>query len=93
MDSIDPLISVLGLPILAAGNAAAPITVNVPTIGSIIAIVVALIGLFLSSFNSGAEIAFFSLTKEDVEGIENDTVRERIQNLLKTPERLLGTTL
>ena len=54
---------------------------------------VALIGLFLSSFNSGAEIAFFSLTKEDVEGIENDTVRERIQNLLKTPERLLATIL
>ena len=66
---------------------------NPPTLGSIIAIVVAVFGLFLSAFNSGSEIAFFSLKSKDVEEIADDVRRDRVTSLLKTPERLLATIL
>lgn len=70
-----------------------PIVFNVPTFGSLVAIVVALVGLFLSAFNSGSEIAFFSLKRDDVESIDDETVRDRVSALLKNPERLLATIL
>lgn len=54
---------------------------------------VAVFGLFLSAFNSGSEIAFFSLKSKDVEEIADDVRRERVTSLLKTPERLLATIL
>jgi len=69
------------------------IQVNTPTVGSIIAIVVAIIGLLLSAFNSGSEIAYFSLTPSDVEDISDTTVRGKVARLLSTPERLLATIL
>ena len=70
-----------------------PITFQAPTVGSLVAIFVALAGLFLSAFNSGSEIAFFSLKQDDVESIEDESVRERVASLLKNPERLLATIL
>ena len=70
-----------------------PVTFNAPTVGSIAAIVVALIGLALSAFNSGSEIAYFSLTKDDVEDIADESVRARVARLLKKPEKLLATIL
>ncbi|MCQ2288006.1 MAG: gliding motility-associated protein GldE [Muribaculaceae bacterium] len=50
-------------------------------------------GLFLSAFNSGSEIAFFSLTKEQIAGIVSDSQRERITHLLSKPDKLLATIL
>ena len=47
----------------------------------------------LSAFNSGAEIAFFSLKRTQIEEIEDDQSRERISTLLSTPEKLLATIL
>lgn len=70
-----------------------PITFNVPTTGSIVAMAVSILGLFLSAFNSGSEIAFFSLTKEQIAGITSDSKRERISELLSNPEKLLATIL
>ncbi|MBQ2236326.1 MAG: DUF21 domain-containing protein, partial [Muribaculaceae bacterium] len=64
-----------------------------PTMGSIVAIVVALGGLVLSAFNSGSEIAFFSLTRDDVASIEDDECRARVETLLANPEKLLATIL
>ena len=64
-----------------------------PTTGSIIAIIVAVFGLFLSAFNSGSEIAFFSLRPEDVDNIEDEGDRERVRSLLAIPEKLLATIL
>ncbi len=64
-----------------------------PTMGSIVAIVVALGGLVLSAFNSGSEIAFFSLTRDDVASIEDDERRARVEALLANPEKLLATIL
>ena len=66
---------------------------NLPTAGSIIAIIIAIIGLFFSSFFSGAEIAYFSLSQDDIESIPDDNKRERIETLLKNPEKLLATIL
>ncbi len=71
----------------------ASITFHAPTLGSLVAIIVALAGLFLSAFNSGSEIAFFSLKRTDIDSIEEEHVRERVENLLKNPERLLATIL
>ena len=52
-----------------------------PTPGSVIALFVALFGLFLSAFNSGAEIAFFSLKKTQIDDIDDEPLRERIAEL------------
>jgi len=70
-----------------------PITFHAPTLGSLVAIVVALAGLFMSAFNSGSEIAFFSLKQDDVDSIDDESVRGRVESLLKIPERLLATIL
>ena len=61
--------------------------------GTIIAIIVAVLGLFLSAFNSGSEIAYFSLRPEDVSSIEDQHRRERVKELLSNPEKLLATIL
>ena len=61
--------------------------------GSIIAIIIAVLGLFFSAFNSGAEIAYFSLTQDDIDSIPDENKRERVQGLLKNPEKLLATIL
>ncbi len=58
-----------------------------------IALATAIIGLFFSAFNSGSEIAYFSLSHKDIESIEDDIKRERVQHLLDQPERLLATIL
>ncbi len=89
----DPLSCILNLLCVTANVAQPAIYVNVPETGSIIAIIIAVFGLLFSAYNSGAEIAFFSLTKDDVEGIENNARRERIRLLLTKPERLLATIL
>ena len=69
------------------------ITLNQPTSGPIIAIIVAVFGLFLSAFNSGSEIAYFSLRPEDVDNVEDSHRRERVKELLAMPEKLLATIL
>ena len=69
------------------------VTFNAPTSGSIIAIIVAILGLFLSAFNSGSEIAYFSLRPEDIDNIEDSHRRERVKQMLAMPEKLLATIL
>lgn len=60
----------------------------------------ALIGLFfillllcLSALISGAEVAFFSLTKTDVENMKSNRTGSLVGELLKRPKRLLATIL
>jgi len=90
----DPLTSLLLLlPDAITLAIQSPISFNVPTPGSIVAMAVSVLGLFMSAFNSGSEIAFFSLTKEQIAGITSDTQRERITALLRNPEKLLATIL
>ncbi len=57
---------------------------------------VVLIGLlFCSALISGAEVAFFSLSKSELEGMQSSDIRIRKQAvlLLKRPKRLLATIL
>ncbi|MEG0559923.1 MAG: gliding motility-associated protein GldE [Muribaculaceae bacterium] len=74
-------------------NIAQQLTFNIPTTGSIIASVIAILALFLSAFISGSEIAFFSLSTEDCDSIKDSQQGDRILRLLSTPERLLATVL
>ena len=91
----DPLSCILSFvtPLLQAVNSPSSITFNAPTLGSWVAIATAIIGLLFSAFNSGSEIAYFSLTSKDIEGIEDEGKRERVERLLAAPERLLATIL
>ena len=62
--------------------------------GLVILSCVLLLLLICSALISGSEVAFFSLNASDLESLEeNNTENERINNLLKQPEELLGTIL
>ena len=87
----DPLSCLLSVLCLASPQPL--VTFNTPTLGSIIAIIVAVLGLFLSAFNSGSEIAYFSLRPDDIDNIEDTHRRERVKELLAKPEKLLATIL
>lgn len=87
----DPLSCLLSVLCLASPQPL--VTFNTPTLGSIIAIIVAVLGLFLSAFNSGSEIAYFSLRPDDIDDIEDTHRRERVKELLAKPEKLLATIL
>ena len=69
------------------------IYVEVPGVGGLVAVTLAVLLLFMSAFISGSEIAYFSMTKEDCDGIDDDLSRERVSRLLSMPERLLATIL
>lgn len=62
--------------------------------GLVILCCVLLLLLICSALISGSEVAFFSLNASDLESLEeNNAENERINNLLKQPEELLGTIL
>ncbi|MDE7472252.1 MAG: gliding motility-associated protein GldE [Muribaculaceae bacterium] len=62
-------------------------------LGQIIALIIALLALFISAFVSGSEIAYFSLTPDELEELEDTPVNRRIRDILKQPQRLLATIL
>ena len=66
-----------------------------PSMGAVIAIVLAFILLFVSGFASGSEIAFFSLSPSDLNELdeEKNEVDAKIQRLRKDSERTLATIL
>ncbi len=71
------------------------VTVNVPSLVADIAIVLALLLLLVSAFASASEIAFFSLSPTDLNGIaqRNHPSDQKISSLLEKSERLLATIL
>ena len=71
------------------------VTVTTPSLGAIVAIVLAVLLLFASGFVSASEIAFFSLSPNDLSEIEEEEhpSDKRIMSLLKDSERLLATIL
>ena len=71
------------------------VTVTAPTIGAIIAILLAVLLLYASGFVFASEIAFFSLSPVDLSEIEEGkhTSDRRISALLNDSERLLATIL
>ena len=66
-----------------------------PTAGAILAIVLAFLLLFVSGFASGSEIAFFSLSPNDLNELdeEKNAVDGKIQHLRADSERTLATIL
>lgn len=68
---------------------------NAPTMGVIVAAILAAILLILSGFASGSEIAFFSLTPQDLNELEpeKDATDAKIQMLREDSERTLATIL
>lgn len=69
------------------------LTVNTPTLGSIVALICATLALMVSGFISGSEIAYFSLTPAQQEELDQGSKGEIVRHLLSMPERLLATIL
>ena len=73
----------------------ARVYLSMPSVGAIVAACVAALLLLCSAFASGSEIAFFSLTRENLDEMaESKSARDkRVIELLKDPEKLLATIL
>lgn len=72
------------IPFLIIGMANGQLTVN---------IILLLLLLLASALASGSEIALFSLTKKDIEEIDNQRKKLLIMSLLERPKKLLATIL
>lgn len=59
----------------------------------IVALSLAVLALFVSGFVSGSEIAFFSITPQQAEELDDSPKSELIRRLIESPERLLATIL
>lgn len=88
---IDPLPSLDAL--LCVIQASTDQTITQFGFGNIIAIICACFALCVSAFVSGSEIAFFSLTHEQIESIEEEDPEHKALKLLRKPENLLATIL
>lgn len=68
---------------------------NAPDLGVIIAAGLAIILLFISAFTSGSEVAFFSLSPNDLDELEESksTMDKKIKMLREESERTLATIL
>ena len=73
----------------------ASVSFNMPSLGGVVAACIAALLLLCSAFASGSEIAFFSLTRENLDDMaESKSARDkRVIELLKEPEKLLATIL
>ena len=71
------------------------VTITTPSMGAIIAISLAVLLLFASGFVSASEIAFFSLSPNDLNEVEEEehSSDKYIKDLLADSERLLDTIL
>lgn len=70
------------------------IEITAPSGGAILAIVLAGLFLCVSAFVSASEIAYFSLTSEELQEFDEESPRNRlVKRLLARPEHLLATIL
>ncbi len=71
------------------------VSVTAPSLGAMTALFLAVVLLCFSAFASGSEIAFFSLTRAELDeaAADKSLSAQRIIALLKEPERLLATIL
>ena len=79
----------------AAVSSSASVYLTMPSAAAVVAACVAALLLLGSAFASGSEIAFFSLSRENLNDMaESKSARDkRVIELLKEPERLLATIL
>ena len=68
---------------------------HIPTLGAIIALILICLLLYISGFASGSEIAFFSLSPNDIDELEptKSSIDKNIQTLRDDSERTLATIL
>lgn len=68
---------------------------SIDVVGVVIYALISLALLMLSAMASGSEVAFFSLTRSDLEELEesSDISSKRVLDLLNNPDRLLATIL
>jgi gliding motility-associated protein gldE len=68
---------------------------HIPTLGAIIALILICLLLYISGFASGSEIAFFSLSPNDIDELEptKSSIDKNIQILRDDTERTLATIL
>lgn len=59
----------------------------------IIALLVAALALIVSAFVSGSEIAYFSITQQQLDDMDDTPRNNGVRSLLSMPERLLATIL
>ena len=71
------------------------VTFQSPSVGALIALLIALVLLLCSAFVSASEIAFFSLSPADLNEIEDEerSSDKKVKRLLKDEEQLLATIL
>ena len=71
------------------------VTFSAPSASAVVAACIAALLLLCSAFASGSEIAFFSLTRENLDEMaESKSSRDKsVIDLLKDPEKLLATIL
>lgn len=62
-------------------------------VAQIVALACALVALLVSGFVSGSEIAYFSITPQQAEELDESPRSCAIRRLLAMPERLLATIL
>lgn len=86
---IDPLPNSI-LPLFCALDAGGAVAFGA---SQIVALTVAVLCLFVSAFVSGSEIAFFSITPQQAEELEESLRNDGIRRLLAMPDRLLATIL
>lgn len=89
----DPYLCILNIILNVESATSDLFMINTPGIGEIVALIVAACALMISAFISGSETAFFSLTQNDVDSIEQEDIKEKITALLGDPEKLLATIL
>lgn len=87
---IDPLPAVISL--LANIE---PLSLEIGPMGSgqLWALIAALACLIVSGFVSGSEIAYFSLTQQELSDLEEGSTADTIRRFLSNPQRLLATIL
>ncbi len=76
-------------------NTFSEVTLREPSIGVIMAALLAAILLVMSGFASGSEIAFFSLSPTDINELDAEKYHadKKIENLIEKSERTLATIL
>ncbi|MBQ8365553.1 MAG: gliding motility-associated protein GldE [Bacteroidaceae bacterium] len=76
-------------------SALSEVSINAPSLSAMIALVIAALMLCFSAFASGSEIAFFSLSRAELDeaAADKSLSAQRIITMLKEPERLLATIL
>lgn len=92
----DPLPSIESVVDALSGCDLAVIAMSAPSefgLGQIVALACALLALFVSGFVSGSEIAYFSITPQQAEELDESPRADAIRRLLAMPERLLATIL